>query len=124
MGLDPVTAIIDLVKTGVDKIFPNAGEKERNALRSFLQALDGRVKVLVTEMSGNWLQRSWRPILMLSITAVLVNNYILIPYLSLFGVPSTILDFPDQLWNLLKLGVGGYILGRSAEKSIKFWKGK
>ena len=123
MAFDPVSSVIDLVKTGIDKIFPDADEKQKNALRQWMETLNGQVKVLTTELSGNWLQKSWRPILMLSITAILVNNYILVPYLQLFGLPATVLDFPDRLWNLLTLGVSGYIVGRSAEKGISLWKG-
>ncbi len=68
------------------------------------------------------LTAQWRPILMLSITAILVNNYILAPYLAaLFGF-SVQLDLPEPMWNLLTVGVGGYVLGRSAEKGIKYWK--
>jgi hypothetical protein len=26
------------------------------------------------------------------------------------------LELPDKLWNLLTIGVGGYVVGRSAEK--------
>jgi len=29
---------------------------------------------------------------------------------------SVILEFPDKLWSLLQIGVGGYVIGRSAEK--------
>ena len=85
--------------------------------------MDNRIKVLVTEMSGNWLQRSWRPILMLSIIGIVVNNYILFPYLSMFTVKVTILVLPEDLWSLLKIGVGGYVVGRSAEKIAATVKG-
>ena len=29
---------------------------------------------------------------------------------------SVILELPDKLWNLFQIGVGGYVIGRSAEK--------
>ena len=32
------------------------------------------------------------------------------------------LELPEQLWSLLTLGVGGYIVGRSCEKTIDKWK--
>ena len=31
-------------------------------------------------------------------------------------------DIPPDMWDLLKLGVGGYVLGRSVEKGVKVWK--
>lgn len=80
--------------------------------------------VLLAEVGGeSWLQRSWRPILMLSIVAIVVNNYLISPYLSLFGVPTTVLELPEHLYNLMTAGVGGYVIGRSGEKMVKAWKG-
>ncbi len=31
-------------------------------------------------------------------------------------VKLMVLDLPDRLWQLMEIGVGGYILGRMAEK--------
>ena len=87
-------------------------------------AFENQVKVLLAEMSGNWLQKSWRPLLMLAIIAIVVNNYILFPYLSLFTSKAVMLTLPDDLWSLLKLGVGGYVVGRSAEKIAETLKQK
>ena len=75
--------------------------------------------VIEAEMSGNWLQRSWRPILMMSLVVIVVNNYILFPY---FPETLTMLDLPDELWNLLTIGVGGYVAWRSIEKAVKIYK--
>lgn len=84
---------------------------------------ESATKVLMAELSGgNWLQRSWRPILMLSIVAIVVNNYLLVPYLTLFGLPATALDLPPELFNLMTVGVGGYVLGRSGEKIMREYK--
>jgi len=123
MSFDPITATIDAVKTGIDKIFPDADAEAQRQIAELTTLISARMESLKTELSGNWLQRSWRPILMLSITLIVVNNYLIFPYFSLFGIPATMLDFPDKLWNLLTVGVGGYVLGRSAEKGIKLFKG-
>ena len=120
--MDPLSGLLSLVSTGINKIFPDADSEQKAALASFMTTVQSQLEVLRVELAGNWLQRSWRPILMLSITLILINNYLLFPYLSLFGVPSIQLEFPDKLWNLLSLGVGGYVAGRSVEKSIKLWK--
>jgi len=58
----------------------------------------------------------WRPILMLSFVAIIVNNYILAPYLAAMFDWSVELTLNQNMWDLLKLGVGGYIGGRSVEK--------
>lgn len=64
------------------------------------------------EIQGeSWLQRNWRPILMLICIFIVFNNYVLVPY---FKAPSATLD--NHIWTLIELGVGGYIAGRSLEK--------
>ena len=73
---------------------------------------------------GSWLQRSWRPITMLVFVFIIANNYILFPYISLFGGKATALAIPPDMWSLLKIGLGGYVVGRSLEKSVKAYKGK
>lgn len=74
-----------------------------------------RAKVVEAEATGqSWLQRNWRPILMLSIVAIVVNNYLLAPYL---GFVET-LELPERMWTLMTVGVGGYIAGRSGEKIV------
>ena len=76
--------------------------------------------IVKTEAAGeSWLQRNWRPILMLTIVSIIFNNYVLAPYLSLFTDKVTILDLPGGLWALLNVGVGGYVAGRSGEKIAK-----
>ncbi len=82
-----------------------------------------QARVLIAEATGeSWLQRNWRPILMLTIVGIVANNYLLVPYMQMIGVQATLLDLPDRLWNLMTLGVGGYIAGRTGEKIIETWK--
>ena len=46
------------------------------------------------------------------------------PYLqALFGA-GLMLELPNELFNLMTVGVGGYVIGRSAEKGIRAWKVK
>ena len=81
--------------------------------------------IIEAEAKGDsWLQRSWRPITMLVFVFIIANNYILFPYISLFGGTATSLDIPPDMWDLLKLGLSGYVVGRSIEKSVKAYKGK
>lgn len=63
--------------------------------------------VLVQEMKGNWLQRSWRPIIMLTFGAICV--------IAVFH-DVKLNNVPDEFWGLLKIGIGGYVAGRSLEK--------
>jgi|TARA_R110000782_G_scaffold60748_1_gene125441 hypothetical protein len=85
--------------------------------------LKGAISIILAEAQGSWLQRNWRPLLMLIVILIVANNYLVFPYLELV-FPDTIkmLELPDKLWNLLMIGVGGYVTGRSGEKMIKTWK--
>lgn len=67
----------------------------------------------------SWLQRNWRPMLMLTVILIIFNNYVLFPYLSLFTDKARMLDLPKGLWALLNIGVGGYVAGRSGEKIVR-----
>ena len=62
--------------------------------------------------------------MMLSFVGVVVNNFMIAPYLKMFGVPYIVMEIPPDMWDLLKLGISGYIVGRSTEKGIKAWKEK
>lgn len=81
-----------------------------------------QAKIILAEAQGSWLQANWRPMLMCIFGLIVLNNYLLFPYLSMFTKKVVVLNFPDAFWNLLTVGVGGYIVGRSAEKGIKSWR--
>jgi len=82
------------------------------------------IKIILAEASGNWIQRSWRPLLMMVIVVIIANNFILVPWLSIFTDKVAILDLPAELYTLMTVGVGGYIGGRTVEKGVKTWKDK
>lgn len=85
--------------------------------------LNARKEIIVAEATGNsWLQRNWRPMLMCLFMAIILNNYIVAPYMDAIFDTSIVLDVPDHMWQLLKIGVGGYIVGRSGEKMVNLWK--
>lgn len=119
-----ITAIFPALAKVIDKAVPDKSEAARLKAEVQLQLLQVSneetklaTQVLLAEVGGeSWLQRNWRPILMLSIVAIVVNNYLLYPYLALFGVPALVLELPNELFNLMTVGVGGYVVGRSAEK--------
>ncbi len=76
-----------------------------------------QTEIILAEANGNWLQRSWRPILMLSFGFIVIYVKFIAP---MFSLPIPPLE--DQFWSLLNLGIGGYVVGRSAEKVMKEYK--
>lgn len=66
-----------------------------------------QASIINTEAKGNWIQRSWRPITMLTFVAIIVlGAFIEIPYLK----------EDSKFWDLLEIGLGGYVIGRTTEK--------
>lgn len=78
--------------------------------------------VMAEAKSEHTITATWRPILMLTITAIVGWNYLLAPIATVIinyalGQQVTLsIPLPDELWNLLMIGVGGYVVGRSGEK--------
>ena len=62
---------------------------------------------------------------MLTSTAIVGWNFLIAPLIELAVLLSTndqvplSIPLPEQLWNLLMIGVGGYVVGRSGEKIAK-----
>ncbi len=89
------------------KIFETLKQRELELQR--MQA-----DVIIAEAQGNWLQRSWRPILMLAFGFIVVYCKFIGP---LFDLRIPVLE--NEFWNLLQIGIGGYVIGRTGEKMIK-----
>lgn len=123
-------SIFKPISDAVDSLTTN-NEEEMKAKAALVEAkanaqaklFELQQRVIIAEAKGDSsLQRNWRPILMLVVVAILANNYVLAPYMSaIFGV-EVMLALPDPLWQLLMIGVGGYVAGRSVEKGIRHWK--
>ncbi|MBZ5489157.1 hypothetical protein HW452_16680 [Halomonas aquamarina] len=121
--VSPLFSVIDKAVTDKDEAARLKHEIQTQLIDSENSALKAKMEVVLAEAAGeSWLQRNWRPILMLTIVAIVANNYLIAPYLSaMFGVGLT-LPLPDALWNLMTLGVGGYIAGQTAERGISTWQ--
>ncbi len=123
--LGPVLGVIDKAVEDKDKAAQLKQEITMAAIAADTKALEAQVSVIVAEAQGqSWLQRNWRPVLMLVITAIVANNYLIAPYLGAMFNVGLMLELPEPLWNLMTLGVGGYVAGRTVEKSIETWKKK
>jgi len=124
-----------LVKAGfslIDKLFTS--DEEKSAAKRKLLELEQQGElakiaaasavVKAEAKSEHWLTSTWRPITMLVFVFIIANNYILYPYLSLFLEQAPKLALPPDLWDLLKIGLGGYVVGRSGEKVVREYKKK
>lgn len=123
--------LITLGLSLLEKVFPDPAKRAEAETKLLaleqagdLKELDAAMQTIMTEAkSEHFLVAAWRPITMLTFVFIIANNYIIYPYLSLFWPDAPTLAIPPDMWDLLKLGLGGYVIGRSAEKGIKSWKG-
>lgn len=87
-------------------------------------ALEAQAGIVGAEAKGeSWLQRNWRPVTMMVFVFIVANNFIIAPYAQAIAHASVALPTPPDLWELIKIGLGGYVMGRSAEKCVAAWKG-
>jgi len=120
---DAVKGVTDLVGQFVEDK-DKANELE-TAIKSKLIGLEQEVvraqrdTIVAEANSQSFIARNWRPIMMLTFVFIIANNYILFPYVQLFGGTALELEIPDAMWSLLKIGVGGYVMGRSGEKMVE-----
>jgi hypothetical protein len=119
------------------RVLPEDKDKRADIEREINMALvtnsaaieQAAASVIVAEAkSEHKITAIWRPVLMMTITAIVAWNFLFAPLIELAvmlftgnQIPLSI-ALPDQLWNLLMIGVGGYVVGRSGEKMVKNFK--
>lgn len=115
-----IPALAPIVGQIVGSLFPDPTEKakaEAEAMRQLL-AHQGEIeaaaaKIIQTEAaSTHWLAANWRPLLMLTFGGLIVARW--------FGWAAPNLSEAEylKLWSIVELGIGGYVIGRSAEKVL------
>ena len=110
--------VIKQIGKVIDDLFTN-DEERANAKIKVLEVLKEQqlelqklqTEIIVAEANGNWLQRSWRPILMLAFGFIVIYVKFVAPLFDL-KIP----ELENEFWDLLQIGIGGYVVGRSAEK--------
>lgn len=76
---------------------------------------EAQASVIITEAKGDFLQRSWRPMLVYLIMFILFLNYGVGIIISFFH-PYRLIELPPQLWTLIQICLPGYLALRSHEK--------
>lgn len=120
MALDPITAALDVGGKLIDRLWPDPEQKAQAQLALLELAQKGelaeftqRAEIIKAEaQSESWLAKSWRPILMLTFGSLIVARW--------FGWAAPNLTEAEylKLWDIVELGLGGYVIGRSAEKIV------
>jgi len=94
-------------------------EIEKLAHEHVSQIVNARTKIVLEEMRGNWLQRSWRPVLMFVLMLLLINDYLIFPWYSqiVHGTFDT-LEFPALFWYVILLTMVGSVGGEVSQALI------
>ena len=113
---EPVTKLVDDLHTSEEerltiknKMFEIQAQAYSQAQEYETKLLDAKASIITAEAKGeSWIQKSWRPITMLTFLVLVVCDS--------FGLLA--FRLADQAWTLLQIGLGGYVVGRSAEKIV------
>ena len=120
--VERVKGVVSAVGGVIARLTLPAREKkqlETDLMRIFIEwekrVMEARAAVLTEEARGTWLQRSWRPLVMLTFALiVLAGTFTSLPMLA----------DTSRFWDLLEIGLGGYVVGRSGEKIVQAFTGK
>ena len=124
-----LTVLAPILGDVLKRVIPNSDKQmdiEREVKLALLEHTDSlesvRGKIVLEEAkSQNWLTAAWRPMLMMVVILIIACNYLIFPIIRIFYPEMIALELPAELWNLLTIGVGGYVVGRSGEKMIDKW---
>lgn len=125
-----------LLKSALELLLPIAydaigGGKNGDKLVSRIQlkalevdekTIEAQSSALKAELSGSWIQRSWRPISMFVFMALLVYQVVIVSIINAIYGSGTIpanAQLTSEIINVILWGMSGYIVGRSGEKITK-----
>ena len=119
-----VGTVIDKVLGVVDKAIPDKdlAVKIKSEIQTeiltkeydrILTELQSKKDIVVAEAkSESWVTRNWRPITMLTFVALITADWLG------FTAPNLTPELKMKLFDIIQLGLGGYVIGRSAEKIL------
>lgn len=110
------------VISGIDEL--TTSDEERDKIRAEMESVrldlaarvlemeaelaQRRASIIEAEAKGeSWIQRSWRPVTMLTFLVLVVLHH-----LGFLEVAIT-----QDMWDLLQIGIGGYVISRGIEKT-------
>lgn len=111
-------SLLPIVGDVLDKIIPDPAAQAEAKLKLMELAQKGEFTEMTTKAdiikaettSESWLAQSWRPIMMLTFGALIVARWLG------YAAPGISQDEILKLWNIVELGITGYVVGRTVEK--------
>jgi hypothetical protein len=113
--LDRMLGKVDQLMTSDEERLTLRNEIERVRIDFAKQILDAemevmrkRTELIAAEAKGeSWIQRNWRPVTALTFLVLIVLHHL--------GALS--IAITDQMWDLLQIMIGGYVVSRGIEKA-------
>ena len=120
--LGAIAPLAKVLFNTIEKAVPDKDLQEKlksqlqtQLLQSHTQELQAAAKIVEAEAKAGWFASSWRPLLMYVLIFILVWNYVIGPVIKVFTGAIISFELPGDVWTLLNVGLGGYVVGRSAE---------
>ncbi len=131
-NLNPVGLITEKVADVIDKAVdhylpPSMSEKEKAEFKlklreMTLKELENDVEVIkainetmrAESKSEHWLQWSWRPLVGITFSLMVINNYVLLPYFKSYGLQP--INIPPDVWSAMLVILGVAAGTRGLEK--------
>jgi hypothetical protein len=114
--------IVKIAFSAIEKAIPDKDLQEKlkvqvqtQILQSGTEELKSAAKIVEAEAKSNWFSASWRPLLMYVMIFILIINYIVAPAIKALTGVMIGFELPGDVWTLLNIGLGGYVVGRSGE---------
>lgn len=109
-----------LIGDVIKGIFPNKEEEAKAQAMITAKLIEKQTElenaaaavVQAEASSKHWLAANWRPILMLTFGGLIVARFLG------WTAPGISEQEYLALWDIVQLGIGGYVIGRSAEKVL------
>lgn len=121
-ALQIVAPLAKMLFSTIDKAIPDKDQAEKlkfqlnqQLLKSSTEELKAAASIVEAEAKSNWFVSSWRPLLMYVLIFILVWNYIFGPIIKIILGSVITFELPGDVWTLLQIGLGGYVVGRSGE---------
>ena len=101
-----VLDIVDDVVEDKDEANRLKFEIQRQLIENKSSELEAAAKIVLAEAHGSWLQRNWRPLLMVTFAGLVVAHWFG------FTAPNIPESVQNSLLNIVMVGIGGYVVGR------------
>lgn len=116
--------LMDMGKQLISSWFPDPEQADKKQLEFLaiiqsgkLKQLEAATSIITAEAnSESWLTRTWRPITMLTFVALVAAHWLG------FTAPNITPEEIASLLDIVKVGLGGYVVSRGTEKAIREWK--